>query len=527
MRNFHFPGRSAVYARHGMCATSHPFAAQAAVNILKEGGNAVDAALAAASVLAVVEPHMTGIGGDCFVLMHKPGQGLIALSGVGRAPQAATPDWYVDNNLTTIEQTTPHAVTVPGAIDAWCQLSADHGSLPLSRVFQEAIAFARDGFPVAPRIAWDWSRFADRLSNCQMTQKRYLPNSVPPKVGDVLAFPELADTLQAIAENGRDAFYTGPIAEDMVASLSGLGGLHTVDDFAAQRSDYVSPIHASYGDLDIYELPPSNHGVTALMMLQILSRISDKGEQPVSAKRYHVMMEAARLAYGARDDFLADPEAMDVSADYLISDDLADQLAARIDPTKRLDLGSIPKPPSSDTVYISVVDKDGMAVSFINSLFAAFGSAITSAQSGVLFHCRGYGFRFTPGHVNSIGPGKRPMHTLIPGMALREGKPELVFGVMGADFQPTGHVHVITNMVDYGLDPQEALDSPRIFFKDNILSLEEGIPETVCNELQAMGHQVERCTEPWGGGQIIQINHERHILIGGSDPRKDGIALGY
>ncbi|MEM7621422.1 MAG: gamma-glutamyltransferase [Pseudomonadota bacterium] len=529
MRNFHFPGRSAVYAKQAMCATSHPLASQSAIDILKQGGNAVDAALAASAVLAVVEPHMTGIGGDCFALLHKPGHALIGLSGVGRAPQAASVDWHVDNNMTEIMQTSPHAVTIPGAIDAWCRLSTDHGRLPLSRVFKDAIDYARNGFPVAPRIAWDWKRFSKKLSVHQKTKAAYLPNGKPPDVGDILMFPELADTLQAIAERGRDAFYAGPIAQDMVETLKSLGGQHVLGDFLVQKSDYVSPIKAAYGELDIYELPPSNQGITALMMFQMLSRLQDRGSEPVCAKRYHVMMEVARLAYSARNHFLSDPDAMEVSHEYLISDELADQLAARIDPEQRVpDLGAIPTPNKSDTVYLAVVDKDGMAISFINSLYSAFGSAITAPKSGVLLHCRGYGFRFTPGHANSIGSRKRPMHTLLPAMAFKNRKPALVFGVMGADFQPTGHIQVITNILDYGLDPQQALDSPRVFFKDNVLSVEEGIPASVVTELEAMGHQVERCVEePWGGGQLIAIDDKTGALIGASDPRKDGIALGY
>lgn len=528
MRNFQLPGRSGVYAPHAMCATSHPLASQAAINILKSGGNAVDAALAASAVQAVVEPHMTGIGGDCFALLHKPGEDLIALSGVGRAPQAATAEWYSEQNLLNITERSPHVVTVPGAIDAWCQLSQDHGRLALSNVLKPAIDYARNGFPVAPRVAWDWAGFVDKLSQHDMTKSRYLLNGHAPQTGDIIKLPELADTLHNIAENGRDAFYVGTLAEDMVNTLQALGGLHTLDDFSDQKSEYVSPIKAHYGGLDIYELPPSNHGITALMMLQILSRLKDRGSEPVSAQRYHVMMEAARLAYRARDEFLADPEAMDVSAEFLISDEVADQLAQRIDVNMRTeDLGPIPTPTNSDTIYLSVVDSDGMAISFINSLFSGFGTGITAPKSGVLLHCRGAGFRFYPGHVNSIGPRKRPMHTLIPGMALREGKPELVFGVMGAAFQPTGHVHVITNYVDYGLDPQDALDSPRMFFEENMLSAEQGVPEHVVTQLHQMGHDVTRSTAPWGGGQMIKIDHGRGMLVGGSDPRKDGLALGY
>lgn len=528
MRSFHHPGRSTLYAQNAICASSHPFASEAAIEILKKGGNAIDAAIAASAVLAVVEPHMTGIGGDCFSLFWKPGQGVRGISGMGRSPQAATQDWYIDNNLTTVKATSPHAVTIPGAIDAWCRLVEDHGSLPLSDILATAITLAEEGFPVSPRTAFDWQDQIEKLTAHEHTKEKYLIDGKAPDVGDVMRYPELARTLKLIADGGRDAFYTGELAQDMVDTLKALGGHHTMEDFAFQKSTYVTPITGKYHDHDIYEMPPSNHGMTALMMLKMLDRINDRGDEAVTAKRYHVMMEAARLAYSARDTWLSDPDYMEMSVDYLISDAVADELASRIDPTKRkADLGCIPHPQSNDTVYLTVVDKNGMAVSFINSLYQSFGSGILAPKSGILLHCRGYGFRFTPGHANSIGPRKRPMHTLIPGMALKDNKPVSVFGVMGADFQPTGHVHVLTNMLDYGMDPQAALDSPRVFFEGKTLSAEHNIPESVVQDLINMGHQVSRPKEPWGGGQIINIDRERGILIGGSDPRKDGIALGY
>ena len=528
MRSFHHPGRSAVYANQAICASSHPFASLAAIEILKKGGNAIDAAVAASAVLAVVEPHMTGIGGDGFALFWKPGEGLQGITGMGYSPEKASFEWYSDRNITSIEPTSAHAVTVPGAIDAWCRLVEDHGKLPLSDIFEAAIHYAEEGYPVSPRTAWDWKRFESKLSIYDETKKRYLIEGRAPVSGETLKCPELARTLRLVAEGGRDAFYTGELAEDMVATLNELGGLHTLEDFSYQKSTYVKPISANYNGYDVYELPPSNHGMTALMMLKMLSRIEDKGSEAVSAKRYHVVMEAARLAYAARDEFLSDPGYMDIPVEHFISDQVADELADRIDTTRRVDnLGPIPLPQSNDTVYLNVVDKDGMAVSFINSIYQAFGSGIVAPKSGVLFHCRGYGFRYRPNHPNTISGRKRPMHTLIPGMVMKDNKPVCVVGVMGADFQPTGQVYVLSNMFDYGMDVQEALDAPRVFFEKDTLSFENSVPKSIISELQSMGHKVSQVTEPWGGGQVIYIDPITGVLSAGSDPRKDGLALGY
>ncbi len=528
MRSFSHPGRSTVYASNAMCATSHPLASQAAIEILKKGGNAVDAAISAAAVLAVVEPHMTGIGGDCFALFWKPGAKVTGLSGMGRSAKAASLDWYSENNINSIDPTSAHAVTVPGAIDGWCRLVEDHGSLTMPEIMETAIILANEGFPVSPRTATDWAGYEEKLSKYENTRARYLKDGKAPKVGDIMRFPELGKSLGMIAEGGRDAFYTGELASDMVDTLQALGGLQTLEDFAQQSSTYVTPISSGFRGMEIHEMPPSNHGMTALMMLKMLERIDDRGSEAVSAKRYHVMMEAARMAYSARDAYLSDPDFMEMPIEHLISDAVADELASRINPNHRTpDLGTFPAPQSNDTVYLTVVDKNGMVVSFINSIYHSFGSAITAPKSGILLHSRGYGFRFTPGHANSIAPRKRPMHTLIPGMALKDGVPVASFGVMGADFQPTGHVHVLTNMYEYGMDPQEALDSPRVFYVGDALAIEQGVPETIVKELIAMGHKVNIVSEPWGGGQIISIDRKRGILIGGSDPRKDGIALGY
>lgn len=527
MRNFALPGRSPVYATRAMCATSHPLASVAAIEQLKSGGNAVDAAIAAAAVMCVVEHPMTGIGGDCFAIVAKPGTNPVALNAAGRAPKAATPEWYARQGIKAITTQSPHAVTVPGAIDGWATLLKDYGTRSFADVLARAIEYAEGGFVIAPRVAYDWSKLAEKLSAHPGARQHLLPGGRPPKVGEKVRFPELGKTLHALAAKGRDAFYTGEIAADMVAELKEIGGLHTVEDFAAQTSSYVDPISVRYRGVDLYELPPSNQGIVALIMLRILDRLGSIGTDPLAAERYHIMMEAGRHAYALRDAFVADPDMAKVPVAHMLSDAVADELASRIDRKQRRDIGPVPKPSGSDTIYLTVVDGNGMAVSFINSLFSAFGTGIVTRKTGITLHNRGQGFVLDPTHLNCIAPSKRPMHTLVPAMAFKDGRPWLSFGVMGANFQPMGHAYVMTNMLDYEMDPQAALDHPRAFFEGDEIKLETSMPQSVFDGLTAAGHKVVYNEAPWGGGQIVEIDQANGILIGASDPRKDGMAVGY
>jgi gamma-glutamyltranspeptidase/glutathione hydrolase len=527
MRSFHLPGRSPVYAKNAMCATSHPLASLAAVECLRKGGNAVDAALTAVAVLCVVEHPMTGIGGDCFAIVAKPGKKPIALNSSGRAPKAATAEWYAKAGIAKLEVQSAHAVTVPGAIDGWTTLLKDHGTKSLGDVLAPAIEFAEGGFPVAPRVATDWGRAVAKISGNAGSRQHLLKDGRAPRAGEMMALPALAKTLKTIAAKGRDGFYAGEIAEDMVAELQALGGLHTLDDFAAQKCSYVDTISVGYRGVDLHELPPNMHGIVALILLKMLDKIGPLGSDPTSAHRYHVMMEAARLAYDMRDTFVADPLMAQVPVDHMLADSTIAELVKRIDPKRKADLGKVPQPAGSDTVYLAVVDKDGMAVSFINSLFADFGSGITTKTSGVVFHNRATGFSLDPKHPNVIAPRKRPMHTLIPAIGVKDGKTSFAFGVMGAAFQPMGHVYMMSNMLDYGLDPQEALDCPRVFFEGPDLIVEEGVPPATVQKLAMMGHSVKMRDLPWGGGQIVTIDPVSGVRTGASDPRKDGCALGY
>jgi len=528
MRDFHLPGRSPVRATDAMVATSHPLATFAALEMLHAGGNAMDAAVCAAAVQAVVEPQSTGIGGDCFVLYCPKGEGtVLAFNGSGRAPTAATADWYAARGFQKMPTYGPHSVTIPGAIDAWCRLLADHGRKGIDAALAPAIRCAEQGYVVHDRVAFDWAESVALLREDEAAARIFLRHGAAPKAGDLHVQPELAATLRLIASEGRDAFYAGPVAADMVSHLRALGGLHTLDDFAATKGDYVAPVSTRYRGYEIHQMPPNNQGLTALLMLNILSGFELGALDPLSAERLHLEVEAGRLAYRDRDRFIADPDLVDVPSRELLSARHAEQLRAVIDPARAMtDLPRVDLP-KGDTVYISVVDRDRNAVSFINSTYHSFGSGIVSPNTGVVLQNRGSSFSLDPRHPNCVAPRKRPMHTIMPGMATRDGKAIMPFGVMGGGYQPFGHVHLLTNMLDFAMDPQAAIDAPRVFHDAGVLEAERGIPAAAIEGLRQRGHRVETSKEPHGGGQAIWIDWHRGTLTGASDPRKDGCALGY
>ncbi len=530
MRNLELPGRSPVHARNGMAATSHPLSTLAAVDMLRAGGNAMDAAVTAVAVQCVVEPQSTGIGGDCFVLYAPAGTGeVVAYNGSGRAPAAAAAEWFAARGIERIERTTPHAVTIPGAVDAWARLIADHGRKTLGEALRPAIAYASDGYPVHSRVRFDWNQNLEILAADANAARIFLADGELPPVGGVHRQPQLAHTLALIGEKGRDAFYRGAVAEDMVSRLNQLGGLHTLDDFAAAGGEYVTPIKTGFRGYDVYECPPNGQGIIALIMLNILSGLDMDGLEPLSAGRLHLEIEAARLAYRDRDEALADPDRAAVPTDATLSDAHAATLRAAIGRDSAMEvLPPSDLPRHSDTVYLCVVDGDGNAVSFINSLFNGFGSGIMSPNTGVMLHNRGCGFVLDAGHPNCIAPGKRPLHTIIPGMLFEKGRAVMPFGVMGGHYQAVGHAHFLTNLLDFGLDIQEAIDLPRVFpTADGPVEVESGVPSAVVAELEKLGHQTVLPGKPIGGGQAIWIDRDRGVLSGGSDPRKDGCALGY
>jgi len=528
MRDFQTPTRSAVYAPTAMAATSHPRATLAAIETLKSGGNAMDAAICAGAVLAVIEPQMTGIGGDCFVLYAPSGAPVIAYNGSGAAVAAAEPGWYRDHGMAAIPVNSAHAVTVPGAVEAWHRLTTDHGRMTFAELLAPAIALAEDGFPVPPRISADWARFADKLAATEPAREKFLPGGKPLAPGDIFRQPELAATLRTIAAEGPPGFYDGRVAEDMVATLNRHGGLHSMADFAAHAGAYVDPISTSYRGYEVFECPPNGQGFVALIMLNICEGFDVAGMEALDPTRLHLQAEAGRLAYRDRDAYLADPDRTAVPLDRLLSKDYAAEQRALIDPDRAMD--HVPAPtlaPRSDTIYLSVVDGDGNAVSFINSLFNGFGTGILSDKTGVMFHNRGSLFTVDETHPNVIAPGKRPFHTIMPGIVTRDGETVMSFGVMGGHYQPFGHTHLLGNVLDFGLDVQQGLEAPRVFHYDGVLWVERGIGEDTVRALAALGHDVRPAPLPFGGGQAVWIDRERGVLIGGSDPRKDGCALGY
>jgi gamma-glutamyltranspeptidase / glutathione hydrolase len=528
MRNFHLAGRSTVHSQNAMVATSHPLAALAAIDVLKAGGTAADAAVAASALLGVIEPQSTGIGGDCFALIQPKAEGkIVAYNGSGRAPMAATAEWYLERNMNAIPLTSAHAVSIPGAVDAWATILRDHGRFGLDTLLQPAIRAAEEGYVVAPRIAFDWKNFFEKLKKGTNTERYLLPHGKPAVVGDVIRQPELGQTLRAIAKSGRDAFYKGAIAEDMVETLRGIGGLHTLEDFAAHTTETTVPIGTKYKDLDIWQCPPNGPGITMLVMLNILSHFDLTKFAPLSVERFHLEAEAARVAYMMREQHIGDPTHVKVDVARILAKEFADEYAGKIRMDRMLDLPKVSPPMNPSTVYITVVDKDRNVCSFINSIAHSFGSAIVSNKTGILLQNRAAGFRIQPGHPNCIAPGKRPLHTIIPALATRNGRAVMPFGVMGGQYQPVGQVHVLTNMLDYGCDVQEAIDMPRGLHYENVYQLEDGVPAGVVEGLKKLGHQTTKIIPPLGGGQAIWIDWDKGTLTGGSDPRKDGCALGY
>ena len=530
MRDFESPGRSLAVSRHGMAATSHPLSTLAAVDVMRAGGNAVDAAVAACAVQGVVEPGSTGIGGDCFALVSPDGTDrILAFDGSGRAPAAATADWYAARGFAAIPRHSPHAVTVPGAVDAWARLLAAHGTRSLGELLRPAVALARDGYAVAPRVAQDWAQQAAFLAADPDAARAFLPDGRPPEVGALHRQPELAATLALIGEHGPAAFYEGAVAQDMVEALVRRGGLHTTADFAQVRGTVEAPIRTTFRGHDIYECPPAGQGVVALLILNILSGFEARGD-PLGADRLHLEVEATRLAYSIRDAVLGDPAGAAVPVDRLLSEALAADLRRRIDPRRALaDLPSFPPPEHKDTVILAVVDKDRMAVSLINSIFSPFGSGIVAPRSGVLLHNRGQSFSLEPGHPNAVAPGKRPLHTIIPGMAARDGRVRMAFGVMGGHYQAMGHAHFLSKVLDYGLDMQSAIDLPRLFPRPgtDVVEAEAALPEAARAELARRGFKLVAPAWAIGGAQAVAIDWERGTLAGASDHRKDGMALGY
>jgi gamma-glutamyltranspeptidase/glutathione hydrolase len=534
MRDIHQPGRSAVHGTRGAIATSQPLATATGFDILRRGGNAIDAAIAASAVLCVVEPMSTGIGGDCFALYAPKGSGdVIGLNGSGRAPAALNADVLLAEGIKTIDQNDVHAVTIPGAVDAWATLIDDHGTMSLADVLAPAIKYAEEGFAISPVVGAMWRALVSHVGRRPEGALHLLNNGEAPRVGEIFKSPVLAQTFREIAAKGRAGFYEGPVARDMVSFLRSLGGKHTMEDFAATRADYVTPIRTPYGPYDVLEIPPNGQGITALIMLNILKQFDLEGLDPAGPERIHLEMEAQRLAFEMRDAYVADQDFGDVPVEAMLSKATAAKLAARISADRAMgDVCDASGDLERDTIYLSVVDADRNAVSFINSVYTPFGSGLVAPKTAVTFQNRGAGFVVEPGHPNCVEGGKRPKHTIIPGMLVHnqgpfKGKAAGPFGVMGGDYQAIGHTHVVANLVHYAMDPQQALDCPRTFYQDGKLLVETTITPETRAALEALGHTIGDTLMPFGGGQMVLIDWGNGTLVAGSEPRKDGLALAY
>jgi gamma-glutamyltranspeptidase/glutathione hydrolase len=527
------PGRSVVRAEHGMVATSQPLASQVGLEVLKRGGNAVDAAIAMAAVLNVTEPMMTGLGGDMFAMVYwAKTKELKGLNGSGRAPRALNLEHFAKKNVTRMPEFGMESITVPGAFDGWTTLLDKYGTMKMADLLAPAVGYAENGFPVMEKAAEDWEAEVQKLKRTPASSVNYLINGRAPHAGEIWRQPNLARTLRTLATGGRDAFYKGEIAKAIADYCAKNGGYITLEDLAATKSEWVTPISTNYRGYDVFEMPPNGQGLTALIALNILEGFDVKAMSAQPDAYYHTLIEATKLAFADRNRYIADPAFAKVPVAELLSKDYAAKRRALINPDKALDSPPPGEILGSDTTYFTVVDKDGNAVSFINSLFDAFGSGIVAGDTGIVFQNRGSGFSLNPNHPNHIEPGKRPFHTLVPAMVMKDGKLFMSFGVMGGAIQAQGHVQVLCNIIDLGMGLQQAIDAPRYRFTNGkSVLLEDEIGAGVIDRLIAKGHV--RGTPPgvlrssMGGGQAIMIDPTSGTLMGASDPRKDGLALGY
>jgi gamma-glutamyltranspeptidase/glutathione hydrolase len=518
MQNF-FSHRSIVTSNNGMVATSQPLAAQVGLKILMEGGNAIDAAVAMAAMLNVVEPMSTGVGGDAFTLTYIPKTDrLTALNASGRAPDAISIDEMKRLGHTTMPETGPLSITVPGTVDGWEKILLQHGSMPLSEVLKPAIQYAEEGFPVTAIVAEEWNVCRDLLRSTP-----YLINDHAPRAGEVFKNPDLAQTLRIIAEGGSNAFYRGSIAKHIAQHVQSHGGYLSAEDFAQHTSTWDDPVSLVYRDVQIFECPPNSQGIVALMALNILEGLDLQSMVYGSAAYYHHILEAIKLAFADGFAHIADPTKVDVPIAKMLDKEYAASRRKLINPNRAL-RNTATGLPRGGTVYLTVVDKDRNACSFINSIYYGFGSGVIVPGTGIVLQNRGALFSLDESHPNALAPRKRPFHTIIPAMAFKHGKLWSSFGVMGGHIQPQGHVQVMLNSIDFGMDPQQALDAPRVVWRfGTSISIENGIDE---KSLTALGHDVIT-PNGFGGGQMIVIDPESGMLLGGSDPRKDGCAIGY
>ncbi len=525
--------RSVMMGARGMVAASQPLATLAGYKILSNGGNAIDAAVAMVSTLSVVEPYNVGLGGDAFALIYLAKEKrLIGMNGSGRAPYRARLEWFLGQGLKEIPERGILSATVPGALHGWNQALERYGTMKPSDVFGDAIDYGENGFPVTEVIAGEWGEAEGILRSSESSSRAYLIDGRAPRPGEIFTNKDLARTYRKIATGGMGAFYEGEIGDAIVKTSIRHGGLLDHRDFREHTTTWVEPISTDYRGYTIYELPPNGQGLTALEMLNILEGYDIKTLAQNSSEYLHLLIEAKKAAFEDRDRFITDPEFEEVPVDQLLSKDYAQKIRERI----KIEEASAPSSlttngSSSETVYVTAVDKDRNAVSFISSLCMSFGSGVVVDGTGVGLQNRGKSFSLNPKHRNRIEPHKRPMHTIIPAMVFKDGEFLMSFGVIGGDMQPQGHVQFLVNLIDFRMNLQEAMDAPRIrHLKGMEVYLEDGIPEETATILSRKGHRIIRELSPVnqvGGGQAIYLDHDQDVLLGASDRRKDGCALGY
>jgi gamma-glutamyltranspeptidase/glutathione hydrolase len=512
-----------------MVATSQPLATAAGIDILRRGGNAMDAAIAAGGVLCVTEPRSTGIGGDCFILYHEAASNTLhGLNGSGRAPAAATPQAIRGRGHTRMPERGLLSVTVPGAVHAWETALSRFGSLGLATLLQPALEYAQEGYAVSPVVADTWRRDEVLLASDPVTGAALLVDGRAPAAGHRHRQPALARSMRLIADHGAQVLYKGELAEEIARFSQRQGGLLALEDLAYHRSQWVRPICTDYGGLRVYEIPPNGQGIAVLMMLNILRHAALAELEPLSAAHIHTMSEAFSLAAAEAAHFVCDPEFADVPVARMLAPEFARRQWSRIDPKRAL-RASVASATSRqrDTVYLTVVDKERNVASYINSLYYPWGCGLVAGETGVVLQNRGAGFVLEEGHPNCVAPRKRSLHTILPAIAYEDERPLLSFGVMGGQYQPMGQCFVLTNWLDFGMDLQQAVDAPRFMPSDGVLTVERGIGPKVREALRRLGHQVAEARQPLGGGQCIYLDHANAVLQAASDPRKDGCALGY
>ncbi|HUW61589.1 MAG TPA: gamma-glutamyltransferase [Candidatus Bathyarchaeia archaeon] len=530
--------RSTVVSQHGMVCASQHLATMAGIDVLKAGGNAIDAAVCANAMLGLVEPMNCGVGGDLFaILWIEKDKKLYGLNASGRSPYEWNLEEAAKLNLKFIPGETPLAWNVPGCVSGWGALLERFGTLPLGQLLDPAIRYAREGFPVTGIVAADWAVGPKYESLCKI----FMPGGNAPKFGEIFTNPALADTLESIAKGGPRSFYEGEIADKIVAANREGGGRMSKKDFVDHQPEWVEPVSTTYRGYHVWEIPPNGQGISALQMLNMLEQFDIAALEPNSAEHLHLFIEAKKLAFEDRAVYYADPKLADVPLEWLIGKEYGKQRAALIDPAKAAQNVTCGKVPGGhDTIYMTAADGDGNMISLIQSIYARWGSRIVPGGLGFSMQNRGLSFSLNPNHRNKLEPHKRPFHTIIPAFVTRDGAPKFSFGVMGGDFQPQGHVQVLMNILDFGMSPQQAGDQPRaehdgsstpmdfVMKASGIVNLEMGIPDAVRDKLVEMGHKVTKVTdEAFGGYQAIWREENPRRYYGGSDPRKDGCAFGY